>query len=232
MSPDEQNGDEQSGDDPRGHEQSGDEQGHSGLGIEAQQAVIVAEAERRGWKQIDTVSDEGASGKSLDRPGIERALGYLAAGDYEILVVSGLDRLSRRLLDFASLLARSEREGWKVIALDAGVDTSTAAGETLAGLLPSFADAERRGISERSSAAAGAAKRRGRRLGRPIATPPQVRDYIARAKAAGSTLQAIADQLNAKCIPTVSGKPWGTSSVQKVLLSVERDNGSGAAAAR
>jgi len=208
---------------------STEEQGSSGLGLEAQQSAIVAEARRRGWKRIDIVSDPAASANSLDRGGLQRALGYLAAQEYDILVVSKLDRLSRRLADLAALLERSQREGWAVIALDLGVDTSTPAGEMVAELMASCAQLERRLISERTSAALEAAKRRGQRLGRPIRTPEYVRRYIAQERAAGCTLQAIADQLNADQIPTVSGRPWGTSSVQKVLLSVEHDQAAGEA---
>jgi DNA invertase Pin-like site-specific DNA recombinase len=202
---------------------STDEQGKSGLGLSAQREAIRAEALRRGWADLMYLADEGASAKSLDRPAIQEALGILAAGAADVLVVSKLDRLSRSLLDFASLMERSQREGWAVVALDLGVDTSTAAGEMMAHVMASFAQFERRLISERTSAALEAAKRRGQRLGRPIATPEPVRRRIAREKARGRTLQAIADRLNADEIPTASGKPWGTSSVQKVLLSVQRD---------
>jgi DNA invertase Pin-like site-specific DNA recombinase len=211
---------------------STDEQGKSGLGLNAQVEAIRTEAQRRGWTDLRYLSDDGHSAKSLDRPAIQEALGILAAGEADILVVSKLDRLSRSLLDFASLMERSQREGWALVALDLGVDTSTAAGEMMAHVMASFAQFERRLISERTSAALEAAKRRGQRLGRPILTPEPVRRRIAREKARGRTLQAIADRLNADQVATASGKPWGTSSVQKILLSVGRDHAHGETARR
>ena len=211
---------------------STEEQGKSGLGLNAQVEAIRTEAQRRGWTGVRYLSDDGHSAKSLDRPAIQEALGILAAGEADILVVSKLDRLSRSLLDFASLMERSQREGWAVVALDLGVDTSTAAGEMMAHVMASFAQFERRLISERTSAALEAAKRRGQRLGRPILTPEPVRRRIAREKARGRTLQAIADRLNADQVATASGKPWGTSSVQKILLSVGRDHAHGETARR
>jgi DNA invertase Pin-like site-specific DNA recombinase len=202
---------------------STDDQGKSGLGLNAQRETIRAEAQRRGWTDVRYLADEGASAKSLDRPAIQDALGILAAGEADVLVVSKLDRLSRSLLDFASLMERSQREGWAVVALDLGVDTSTAAGEMMAHVMASFAQFERRLISERTSAALEQAKKRGQRLGRPVITPEPVRRRIAREKGKGRTLQAIADRLNADKIVTAGGKPWGTSSVQKVLQSVQHD---------
>jgi DNA invertase Pin-like site-specific DNA recombinase len=38
-----------------------------------------------------------------------------------------LDRLSRSLLDFASLMEQARRQGWALIALDLGVDTTNEA---------------------------------------------------------------------------------------------------------
>jgi DNA invertase Pin-like site-specific DNA recombinase len=120
-------------------------------------------------------------------------------------------------------MERSQREGWSIVALDLGIDTSTAAGEMMSNVMASFAQFERRLISERTSAALQQARKRGQRLGRPVITPEPIRRRIAREKAKGRTLQAIADRLNGDEIKTASGKPWGTSSVQKVLLSVQHD---------
>ena len=55
------------------------------------------------------------------------------------LIVSKLDRLSRSMLDFASLMQKATREHWGLVALDLGVDTSTPAGEAMAHVLATFA---------------------------------------------------------------------------------------------
>lgn len=54
----------------------------------------------------------------------------------DALVVPKLDRLSRSLLDFTSLMDRSQRRGWSLVALDLGVDTTTPQGEVMASVLP------------------------------------------------------------------------------------------------
>jgi len=91
---------------------STDEQAVSGLGLGDQRGVIAAEATRRGWVDVEYLSDEGYSAKNLSRPAIAVALDMLGKGQASVLVVSKLDRLSRSLLDFATLMDRARREGW------------------------------------------------------------------------------------------------------------------------
>jgi DNA invertase Pin-like site-specific DNA recombinase len=77
------------------------EQGDSGLGLEAQRAAIVLYCTQRGWT-LDTVYQDVASGAKLaGRPELDQALNHGA----DAIIVAKLDRLSRSLLDFASLLS-------------------------------------------------------------------------------------------------------------------------------
>jgi DNA invertase Pin-like site-specific DNA recombinase len=147
---------------------SADEQAMSNSGSAAQRIAIDQELEHRGWRDVEWIEDAGVSARNLDRPGIQRALGQLAAGDRNILVVSKLDRLSSSLLDVADLMSpRSERQGWRFVALDLGVDTTTPQGEMTAGVLAVFAQFERRLISERTRVGLAAKRAQGARLGRP-----------------------------------------------------------------
>lgn len=94
----------------------------------------------------------------------------LAGGEAQALVVAKLDRLSRSLLDFAALMERAEAEGWAVITLDLGVDTSTPAGEMLVSVLASFAQYERRLIGQRTREGLAQKRAQGVQLGRPAAS--------------------------------------------------------------
>jgi Resolvase, N terminal domain len=61
-----------------------------------------------------------------------------------------LDRLSRSLLDFASLMEDARREGWALVILDLGIDTTTPSGEMIANVMATFAQFERRLIGQRT----------------------------------------------------------------------------------
>ena len=66
------------------------------------------------------------------------------------LVVSKLDRLSRSMLDFTAVMAKAQKQGWALVALDCAVDTTTPAGEAMAHVLATFAQFERRLIGQRT----------------------------------------------------------------------------------
>src|SRR3954467_11601838 len=90
---------------------STDEQAHGGAGLEAQRAAILAEAERRGWAEVRFIEDAGYSGKNTRRAGLRLALEVLQRGEAGGLVVAKMDRLSRSLLDFTTIMATAQKEG-------------------------------------------------------------------------------------------------------------------------
>jgi DNA invertase Pin-like site-specific DNA recombinase len=205
---------------------STEEQAMSGLGLADQRAVIGAEAFRRGWDDIAYLSDEGYSAKNLSRPAIAEALDMLRKGNASVLVVSKLDRLSRSLLDFATLMDRARREGWQLVVLDLAIDTTVPSGALMANVMAAFAEYERQLIGARTSAALQQLKSQGVRLGRPRTTPIQVVERVVKERASGRTMAAIAEALNAERVPTArGGARWYPSTVKAVLRSAELDAG-------
>jgi len=199
---------------------STEEQAVSGLGLGDQRAVIAAEASRRDWADVEFLSDEGYSAKNLSRPSIATALDMLRKGQASVLVVSKLDRLSRSLLDFATLVDRARREGWELVVLDLAIDTTVPSGQ----LMAAFAEYERQLIGARTSAALQQLKAQGKRLGRPRTLPAEVTARIVASRAEGETLAAIADALNADGVPTArGGARWYPSTVKAVLSSAALD---------
>jgi DNA invertase Pin-like site-specific DNA recombinase len=195
------------------------EQADSGKGLAAQRSAIEAEATRRGWSVVEFIQDAGASGKDLDRPGIQTALEALREGRADALVVSKLDRLSRSLLDFAHLLETAREQNWSLLALDA-VDTTSAAGEAQASMIAVFAQLERRMISQRTREALAVKRAQGKRHGAKRLVPDEVMTRVLAERKAGRTLQMIADDLNADGIPTTrGGRQWYGSTVSSVLRS-------------
>ena len=169
---------------------------------------------------MEVIEDAGASAKDLNRPGIQRALGLLEGRtpEAQALVVAKLDRLSRSLLDFASIMERARRKGWAVAALDLGVDTTTPQGEMLSSVLAAFAVFERRLIGERTKAALAVKKAQGVKLGRPRTLPDATRTRIRRMRGRGMTLAAIAERLNRDGVATAhGGVRWHPSTVRVVL---------------
>lgn len=204
---------------------STEEQSRSGAGIDAQRAAIIAECARRGWEVIDVIEDRGYSARDLRRPGVQLALATLKAGDADALVVSKLDRLSRSMLDFAGLMQVAQRQHWGIVALDADVDTTTAAGEALVNLLVVFAQFERRLIGQRTRDALAVRKAQGVRLGRPRVLPRDVRERVVTERSRGLSYQAIADRLNTEGVATGhGGRQWWPATVRTVALAARAES--------
>lgn len=196
-------------------------QADSGAGIEAQRTAILAEATRRGWAAADVeFIEETASGKNAKRPGLELARKALASGDAGALVVSKMDRLSRSLLDFASIMQEAQKQGWALIALDCPVDLTTPMGEALAAIIATFAQLERKMIGERTRDALTEKRAAGVKLGRPRVLPDDVRRRIIAERQEKRTLRTIAAALNDDGVPTAhGGRRWYPSTVRQVLAS-------------
>lgn len=200
------------------------EQSESGLGLEAQRQAIRAEALRQGWELVAIHEDAGISGKAMaNREGLANALRAVQEHGNSVLVVAKLDRLSRSMQDFATLMATSQREGWGLAALDLGVDTSTPSGEMMANITATFAQFERRLIGQRTKDALAIKKAEGVKLGRPTVTPKEVAKRIVALRDEGKSLRAIADDLNHQHVPTSQGgKRWYASTVRAILSAEGR----------
>jgi DNA invertase Pin-like site-specific DNA recombinase len=202
---------------------STEEQALSGAGLDAQRRAILAECKRRGWELVEPLEDAGYSAKDLKRPGVQEALRALEAGEAKALVVAKLDRLSRSMLDFAALMATAQKQSWALVALDCAVDTSTPAGEAMAHVLATFAQFERRLISQRTREALAVKREQGVVLGRPTSVDDALVRRIVRERRRGRSFRAIADTLNVDGVPTGQrGKRWYAATVRAVALRAER----------
>lgn len=194
---------------------STDEQGASGLGLDAQELAIREAVARRGDVLVDVIREVGSGGKE-DRAGFEAALA-MCGTDADGIVVAKLDRATRSLAHFSRIMQTARKRGIAFVALDLGVDTSTAAGELLANVMASVAQWERQVISERTRAAWAAKKARGDVMPTKPGAPPEVVERIVAMRQTGATLRAICEALNDDGVPTAQGgKAWLPNTVQKI----------------
>jgi DNA invertase Pin-like site-specific DNA recombinase len=195
-----------------------------GLSLGDQADTLAAEVARRGWTHVAHVIDAGMSGRNLDRRNLAGVLDRLDRGEADVLLASKCDRLARSTADLARLLDRAERRGWQVTVLDvSGVDTTQAAGRLVVEVVGAAAAFESRRIGERVRSAHAVRRARGERAGQAPILPAALRRRIAGERAAGRSLQAIADALNVEGMPTARGGTWHASTVAHVVRSVALD---------
>lgn len=199
---------------------STDEQASSGAGLDAQRAAITAEVGRRGWHIVGWEADEGISGgKGVEhRAGLASAINAVQSGQAAALIAAKLDRISRSVLDMASLMEQARIAGWELVTCDLAIDTSTPAGEATASMMAVFSQLERRLISQRTREALAIKRSQGVRLGRPPALPREIVTRIADARRDGDSLRTIASGLTADGVPTAQGgAKWYASTIRAVL---------------
>lgn len=133
--------------------------------------------------------EDKASGARDDRPGLKSCLDYVKAGD--TLVVWKLDRLGRSLPHLLTIVAGLRENSVGFRSLTEGMDTNTPHGELLFHLFGALAQYERALTQERVQAGLAAAKRRGRRGGRPLAIGPEKLEAIIAALESGTSKAAV-----------------------------------------
>lgn len=130
-----------------------------------------------------------ASGARDDRPGLQQALASVQAGD--CLIVWKLDRLGRSLPHLLQIVLTLQAQGVAFRSLTEQMDTTTPHGAFLFSLFGALAQYERALTQERITAGLAAARRRGKRGGRPRAISPEQVDAICAALQAGASKAAI-----------------------------------------
>ena len=130
-----------------------------------------------------------ASGARDDRPGLKACLAYLRPGDS--LVVWKLDRLGRSLPHLLAIMAELKARGIAFRSLTEQMDTTTPQGELLFSLFGALAQYERALARERVLAGLAAARRRGRKGGRPPSLDGEKVEQIVAALEGGASKASV-----------------------------------------
>lgn len=160
---------------------------------------------------------EPENGRRGPGPALQWALERIAAGDADALIAARLEHLSPSVAQLTPILRWFTSDGRTLVTIDLQLDTSTETGRLAAVALAGVADWERERLSARTRRGLEAARARGSAQGRAaVADMPELRERIARMRAEGMTLQAIADVLNEEGVATLrGGTMWRPSSVHR-----------------
>ncbi len=156
-----------------------------------------------------------ASGARDDRPGLKSCLADLRSGD--CLIVWKLDRLGRSLPHLLTIINDLKNRGVSFRSLTEQMDTTTAQGELFFSLFGALAQYERSLTQERVNAGLAAARRRGRKGGRPLAIDPEKMEQILAALNAGTSKASVCRSFNiprSTLIDTLSRIGWSGSITQ------------------
>lgn len=135
------------------------------ISIESQ--IEFCKYETRG-REYRVYTDKGYSGKNTDRPQFQELLQDIKNGEIHRVIVYKLDRISRSILDFASMMQMFEQYGVEFVSSTEKFDTSTPMGRAMLNICVVFAQLERETIQKRVLDSYNARKKKGFYMGGKI----------------------------------------------------------------
>jgi len=142
------------------------EQAVDGESLDAQRAAIESAAAARGLQLVAIECDEGVSGRSTDRPGLDAALEAVVAGG-GVLIARNLSRVSRRASLTHAVILLLDHARADLVLLDEGIDTASGGvcGRLILGVLASVAQHQAEQGAETTKAVLRHLRQQGRRTG-------------------------------------------------------------------
>lgn len=110
-------------------------------------------------------TDKGYSGKNTDRPAFQQMMQDVAAGKIERVIVYRLDRISRSVLDFASIIDVFQKHSVSFSSSMEKFDTASPIGKAMLMIVMIFAQLERETIQQRVMDAYASRSKRGFYMG-------------------------------------------------------------------
>lgn len=126
------------------------EQKNKGYSLNAQIEKLEKYAHAMDYEIIGHYSDGGSSGSNLDRPEMQKLMTDIESGAVDVVIVHKLDRLSRSQKNTLFLIEDVFlKHNVGFISLQENIDTTTAFGRAMIGILSVFAQLELDMITER-----------------------------------------------------------------------------------
>lgn len=205
--------------------------------LQVQRRELIAYCEMiLGIQDYVIFEDPGYSAKSTDRPDYQRMMNRLQTGEFSHLLVWKIDRISRNIIDFATMSEELKRLGVAFVSKNEQFDTSTAMGEAMMQIIMVFAQFERKQTSERVTAVmlsrAGNGQWNGGRVPygysydketKTFSLSPvenKVYNMICDIYEQYQSILYVARYLNSMGIRTRAGKEWTAPAIHKILSNV------------
>lgn len=212
------------------------QQDESGLSLQEQRRRIEAWAVAQDIKLEQVYEDGAESAKDLDRPQVKEILRRVQQDEINRIIIYKLDRLTRSVKDLYNVVTAFQKHDVALCSVTESLDTSSAVGRAMVGIIGVFAQWERENTSERTIMAFVAKRRRGERLGgyrpygwkfkgkllEPLPDEQKVLQSILKAKDQGGSYSKIAMILNRRGVKPARGKMWYASSVRAVILRAKK----------
>lgn len=127
---------------------------------------------------VDEIYIDRMSGKTRDRPELNKMLDYVRKGD--TVVVESISRFARNTRDLLELVEQLSTKGVEFVSQKEAIDTSTATGKFMLTVFGAVAELEREYILQRQREGIAIARIQGKYTGRKPISPPDFDAVVAR----------------------------------------------------
>ncbi|MEY6486886.1 cassette chromosome recombinase CcrB [Staphylococcus equorum] len=119
-----------------------------GYSIEGQITQIEQYCQFNGYELVDIYADRGISGKSMNRPELQRMLNDAKNGKLDCVMVYKTNRLARNTSDLLTIVEELHRQNVEFFSLSERMEVKNSTGKLMLQILASFSEFERNTILE------------------------------------------------------------------------------------
>lgn len=119
-----------------------------GYSIEGQITQIEQYCRFNGYELVDIYADRGISGKSMNRPELQRMLNDAKNGKLDCVMVYKTNRLARNTSDLLTIVEELHRQNVEFFSLSERIEVKNSTGKLMLQILASFSEFERNTILE------------------------------------------------------------------------------------
>lgn len=204
-----------------------------GYSIEGQITQIEQYCQFNGYELVDIYADRGISGKSMNRPELQRMLNDAKNGKLDCVMVYKTNRLARNTSDLLTIVEELHRQNVEFFSLSERMEVKNSTGKLMLQILASFSEFERNAILENIYTGQRQRALEGYYQGNlPLGynnIPDNKKElminqheanivkYIFESYAKGHGYRKIANALNHKGYVTKKGNPFSISAVTYIL---------------
>lgn len=143
---------------------------------------------------VDKIYIDRMSGKTRDRPELNKMLDYVRKGD--TVVVESISRFARNTRDLLELVEQLSTKGVEFVSQKEAIDTTTPTGKFMLTVFGAVAELEREYILQRQREGIAIARTQGKYTGRKPISPPDFDAVVARWKRGDFTAVEAMKRLN------------------------------------
>ncbi|HDC8910341.1 TPA: recombinase family protein [Staphylococcus aureus] len=206
-----------------------------GYSIEGQITQIEQYCQFNGYELVDIYADRGISGKSMNRPELQRMLNDAKNGKLDCVMVYKTNRLARNTSDLLTIVEELHRQNVEFFSLSERMEVKNSTGKLMLQILASFSKFERNTILENIYNGQHQRALKGYYQGNlPLGynnIPDNKKElminqheanivkYIFESYAKGHGYRKIANALNHKGYVTKKGNPFSINSITYILVN-------------